>query len=188
MKIMTTQHLVIDFAEARRARGLPSCVMQTARKEPEMKPATATPPPLFDGGVQDLVNKVAEAVLDWNGQQVMSPMELLTLLHSTIHDIAQDPDMMSQTGITRLDRALIARYGDARLGRAALMPPQDILALDGVGQIALDQLISELAKHSALSVPELVCGRGKSGIQFNADIPDGFFELAAGMPGHARMI
>lgn len=135
--------------------------------------------------MQDFSGRVAAAITAWTGQEMMSPLALMTLLPSTIHDIGQNPEMQRKTGIPRLDRALILRYGDARLGRAALMTPQEILSLDGVGRIALDQLIPELAKHPGLSVPELVSGRGKAGIQFTDEVPDGFFELAAGMPGRA---
>lgn len=183
---MTPQSLVIDLAEARRSRGLPS-----ARPHPTLSPRTfedapdEAPPPLFEGGVQDLSERVAEAMADWAGHEMTSPLELMTLLPSTIQDIGQDPEMQEKTGISRLDRALSLRYGDARLGRAALMTPQEILALDGVGRIALDQLIPELAKHPALSMPELITGRGKAAIQITDEVPEGLLELAAGMPGRA---
>lgn len=184
--MMTTQSLVIDLAAARRSRGLPSVPSGPTESSGKLDwPTSKLPPPLFEGTVQDLSGRVASAMTEWAGHEMMPSLELMMLLRSTIQEIGQDPDMQGTTGIPRLDRALILRYGDARLGRAALMTPQEILSLEGVGRIALNQLIPELAKHSALSVPELVSGRGKAGIQFTDEVPDGFFELAAGMPGRA---
>lgn len=185
---MTAQSLVIDLAAARRSRGLPSARPRTPlhHRKTERSPRE-TPLPLFEGTVQDLSERVATAIMERTGHDVSSPLDLMALLPASIQDIGRDPEMQRKTGISRLDRALTYRYGDARLGRAALMTPQQILSLDGVGRIALDQLIAELERHSALSVPELVSGRGKAGIQVTDEAPDGFFELAAGMPGHAAL-
>lgn len=186
---MTTQSLVIDLTGARRSRGLPSVQSRsTCRTRNLDQVASKAPPPLFEGTVQDLSERVATAMTEWADHEVMSSLELMALLLSTIQNIGQDPEMQRKTGIARLDRALSLRYGDARLGRAALMTPQEILALDGVGRIALDQLIPELAKHAALSVPELVCARGKAGIHVTHALPDEFFELAGGMLGRVALV
>lgn len=184
---MTPHSVVIDLATARHVRRqCPeevtgdrdlSCDLVIRNIDPD-------PLPLFEGDLEDLVRRVAGAMMAWNGHATMSFGQLTTCLLGTVFDISQDPRMLSGTCVCRLDRALTSHFGDARLGRVALMTPQEILALEGVGTTAFDHVISELEGRPALSVPELITRRGKAGLRQDASMSEDLLAFAFGLPGH----
>ena len=186
---MTTQNLVICLSEARRSRGIPAArtlpSRDTGSAQDTPTPVTSTRHEPVELNLEDRAEQVSAAMAAWSGAATMEAEELVPLLTSLISDVMQDPGMARKTGVRRVDQALEARFGEARLGRVALMTPQELLALEGVGLASLDQVIAELASHGAFSVPELVCGLGKADIEVSAELPDSIRELAAGMPGHA---
>lgn len=186
---MATQNLVICLAEARRSRGMPAFRARSTSSEgtdpaPHQEVAPVRNGPV-EQSLEDRAEQISKAMTEWNGSVMMSAEELLPLLLSLVSEIRQDPGMARKTGVPRVDQALEARFGEAHLGRVALMTPQELLALEGVGRTSMDQVIAELGRHGAFSVPELVCGLGKADIEVSAELPDSIRELAAGMPGHA---
>lgn len=181
-----SQHLVISLAEARKARGLPAPKpYPTEASAPENDVSEAGPE--ATGATLERANQIVEAMAAWGEHDEMSAADVQPLLSGLIRDIMNDHGMQQVTGVDQLDRALEGRFGHASLGRVALMTPQEILSLEGVCTTTLDQAIAELAKRSALSIPELICGRGKAGIQEGAHLHDSFFEIAVGMPGYQRL-
>jgi hypothetical protein len=177
------QHIVVSFSEARKARGLPAPKTPPSEPTPAEKEISATGPEAT-GATLERANQVVEAMAAWGEHDEMSAADVQPLLSGLIRDIMNDHGMQQVTGVDQLDRALEGRFGHASLGRVALMTPQEILSLEGVCTTTLDQAIAELAKRSALSIPELICGRGKAGIQEGGHLHDSFFEIAVGMPGY----
>lgn len=185
---MQTQSVVIDLNMARRHRGLspaPSAIRSSSGRSPEAEDA-ALPP--FDADPESLAQRVHLAMRGWAGDAIMSESELEGLLPCLISDVQKDPEMQKPSGVARVDRALESRFGDARIGRVALMTPQEILALDGVGRTSLDQVIAELSELVTLSVPELVCGRGKATLREESELPELCADLLAEVPGYAALM
>jgi hypothetical protein len=179
---------VIDLNMARRRRGL-SPAPSTLNPSPDRRPAVedeALPP--LDADPEALAQRVHLAMRGWAGDAIMSESDLEGLLPSLISDVQKDPEMQKPSGVARVDRALESRFGDARIGRVALMTPQELLDLDGVGRSSLDQVIAELARHATLSVPELVCGRGKATLREESDLPELCADLLAEVPGYAALM
>ena len=114
---------------------------------------------------------------------MMSGSDIEAFLFNLVGDVDRDPAMQSKTGIQALDRALVQHCGDARLGRVALMTPQEIMAIGEPGEALLEQAIARLSDHRLLTIPELICGRGKARLQQGSEMPGWVLDLASGLPG-----
>jgi len=175
---------VIDLSEARRLRGIPSSRVEK-KGEPVVETKGQTAAQALHEEVQVLAAKVAEAFRgEGRSERVCSEGYLLTTLPQIITDIRGSLGMRKQTDNARLRRALMARYGDASLARAALLTPKELLSLPDVGQTTLDQLLQELATHRPMTLPVLITGR-KGALKEVQEIPDLFFELSRGLPGRS---
>ncbi len=159
---------VICMGEARRRRGM-------------MTPAPAPEPPVVPDRalvaaaqeameLADLTRRVEAAVIAWAGLRpppaAASVREQMPLLVAAIR---AEPGFSRETASPALRAALRDKFGDARLSRAALMTPQQVLDLPGVGKDELTDLIEELGARSPLTIPELVTGTGKASLRMSRD-------------------
>jgi hypothetical protein len=96
-----------------------------------------------------------------------------------------EPLLGRETRVVRVRDGLRARNGDASLARAALMTPQELLDLPGVGRASLDLLVGELSALHPLSVPELIMGRGKTELQSGHQAAGAVLEFMRGLQGEA---
>jgi len=120
-----------------------------------------------------LAARVQQAMTDWGGRseesaQPLSPENrdrILRTLPALVMEIRNDCGLDRPVTDARARRALHTLFGDVSLRHLALMTPQGILALPGCGRSVLDRVIRELSRVSALTIPEIVTGTGKAGIE-----------------------
>lgn len=156
-----TQAQVISLDEIRKRRG-PVQHPTQAEEAPVSAQALAAASRAATE-LSALTRRVVAAMEGWSRLSgPMPPEEVHRVLPGLVGSIREAPGLSRQTGVEQLRKALEARFGDASLARAALMTPQELLDLPGVGRAALSRLIVELSGEAPMTVPELVTGTGKA--------------------------
>lgn len=156
-----TQAQVISLDEIRKSRG-PVQRQFPAEEAPVSAQALAA---AFRAATElsALTRRVVAAMEGWSRLSgPMPPEEVNRVLPGLVGSIREAPGLSRKTGVEQIRKALEARFGDASLARAALMTPQELLDLPGVGRAALSRLIVELSGEAPMTVPELVTGTGKA--------------------------
>lgn len=158
---MTQSEARIIHFDPRRMRAAPAKAVRTEPREMDCG--------WFDHEAERIrqrAREIAQAMQDWPGQVApLSEADILRHLPALEASMRDAPGLWAETRVARVRDALRSAYGDARLVHAALMTPQEILALPRVGQAGLARLIEELQVFTPLSIPELVTGTGKAGLE-----------------------
>lgn len=179
-----TQAQVISLDEIRKRRG-PVQHPTQAEEAPVSAQALAAASRAATE-LSALTRRVVAAMEGWPRMSgSMTSDEVHKVLPGLVTSIREAPGLARKTGSSQVRKALESRFGDASLARAALMTPQELLDLPGMGRAALSRLISELAEEAPMTVPELVTGTGKA--QFDL-MPVGrdLIDLRVGRSGPMR--
>lgn len=120
--------------------------------------------------IADLARRVEAALRSWPSLRPHDDAGWIRgHLPVLVGAIRAEPGFTRETASPALRVALRDRFGEARLERAALMTPQELLALPGVTEEQFSTLIGEFGGLTPLTIPELVTGTGKASLRMSLD-------------------
>lgn len=156
-----TQAQVIQLDEIRKRMG--PALKLTQGEDDQVSAQALAAASRAAADLSDLTRRVIAAIQGW--ARLNDPVEpdvIRKFIPGMVASIRNEPGFARRTRVEPIRKALEARFGDGSLARVALMTPQELLDLPGVGRAALSRLIVELSGEAPMTVPELVTGTGKA--------------------------